>query len=805
MKFSSEIWLKRYVHFLIKYNVWIIAGFVVLIALSLSPATRIQFKTSFQDLLPPQAESVRNIEELSKIYGGEGASVLIIKGRPIPDLVAFADELAPKLEAQKHVTHVSYKLEGDFFVSNALLFIDLKDLKEIERRIKKKIAYEEKRNNPLLIQLEEMIDDFSLADILGKYPTNQFQKHLSIPSKNMLVMLIKPNGSATDIGFLDRFMNGVNESVRDLTKDPRWAGIQAAQHGRYQDAFEDNIQLNKDLAITAVLSMILVLAILMFFYRDVKALFLIFFPLMTGVVFNFAVTQFSIGHLNMLSGFLTGILAGLGLEMGIYLLSRYYEEKHRHPWPRALINCLKQTGAAALVAAMTTAASFYSLVFFEFRGFSEFGLIAGNGMVLTSLAMMTLFPSVIVFFEKNRRFKIFRLHAPKTQHRDSHQTSWYYPLHFQRNAVRIVFAVAILVAFFQVRRVSFDYDFNHIRGENVSSQEDLRLVEKELNLSLTPTVLLVTNMETARSIVKEIRGRVKKGELSTVLDANSILDFLPEDQEEKVKIVGRLRQIYLKYQPAIETLPEAGEIKNIGASLNPKPFGLADVPEVLKREFMSKDGRHFFVNVRPSISVNDGSLMSKLIADIKSISTPPAEYKAAGTTFVFAEMFSLIYKSGPKILGLTFLAVLLLVVLLFRNLKDIAIIMTTICVSLFLGIILMTAFGLPFNYLNVIVIPILFGMGIDNAIHIIYRLRRTTDPLPKLMHHISQAVLASSITNILGFATLILAQFQGLRSIGFLATYGMLSVIITSLVFLPAFLPLFYREARIKVAEPVQS
>ncbi|MBL8995110.1 MAG: MMPL family transporter, partial [Spirochaetia bacterium] len=359
MKFSTEEWLKRYVHFLIKFNPYILIFFLVLVGLSIIPASRIQFKTTFQDLLPPKAESVRNIEELSKIYGGEGASVLVLKGRPIPDLVAFADALAPRLEKLPTVSHVSYKLESDFFVKNALLFIDLKDLKEIERRIKKKIHYEETRNNPLLIQLEEMIDDFSLTDILGKYPTNQFQKHLAIPSRNMLVVLIKPAGSATDIGFLGKFMDQVNGEIKILSKDEKWSGVHAAQYGRYQDAYEDNLQLNKDLAILTILSMILVLGILMFFYRDIKALLLIFFPLMTGVTVNFAVTQLSIGHLNMLSGFLTGILSGLGLEMGIYLLSRYYEEKHRHPWPRALLNCLKQTGVAALVAAMTTSAAFY--------------------------------------------------------------------------------------------------------------------------------------------------------------------------------------------------------------------------------------------------------------------------------------------------------------------------------------------------------------------------------------------------------------------------------------------------------------
>jgi hypothetical protein len=121
------------------------------------------------------------------------------------------------------------------------------------------------------------------------------------------------------------------------------------------------------------------------------------------------------------------------------------------------------------------------------------------------------------------------------------------------------------------------------------------------------------------------------------------------------------------------------------------------------------------------------------------------------------------------------------------------VITASILISLVFGVGLLTLFDIPFNYFNVIVVPILFGMGIDNSIHIIYRLRRTHDSLPKMMHHISQAVMASSITNMLGFAVLIGAEFRGLQSLGLLATWGMVAVILTSLVFLPAFLSAFYK------------
>lgn len=67
-----------------------------------------------------------------------------------------------------------------------------------------------------------------------------------------------------------------------------------------------------------------------------------------------------------------------------------------------------------------------------------------------------------------------------------------------------------------------------------------------------------------------------------------------------------------------------------------------------------------------------------------------------------------------------------------------------------------------------------------------------------MMHHISQAVLASSITDMSSFSVLIWANFRGLMSIGLLATYGMAAVIVVS-SFLRAFLPDILQGAHVGI------
>lgn len=785
--------LDRYLRFLIRYNGAILLAFVALVLLAIIPASRIQFKSTFQDLLPSKAESVRNIQELSKIYGGEGFLLLLIKGRPLPEMLHFADELAPDLEKLDTVTHVSYKVDPAFFMTNALLYMELGDLKEIERRLLKKIDYEKKQRNPFLIQLEKEVDDFTLKDIIDKYGTNRFRTSMSTLDGKILVMLVKPAGPATDVSFLNRLISGTDKVVEAHRAMPHGQGIEVIKQGRYYLTHSDNATLEHDLLFLTLISIVLVLVVLYFFFRSVKAILLIFFPLASGVILNFALTQLTIGHLNMLSGFLTGILFGLGLEIGIYLLSRYFEEKHRHVWLLALRQCIKQTGAAAIFAASTTSVAFYSLVFSGFRGFSEFGLIAGNGMVITSICMVTVFPALIIFLERRKHLKFFRLPTPKAQHREAHQKSPYVWLHKNRKWVMVTFALVLVATFIGLRFSTFDFDFSHLSNKDTAECPELAQVEKELDLTLNPTIIMVNNPTDARDISTTINTRVKAGTLPTLMNATSVMDFVPLDQTEKLQILGRLKSLYRQYRSAIENLPEGMELRRVLPALDATGVKFEDVPEVLRREFVSKDGRWLFVSVRPKVSVDYGSQLQRIIDDIKSVKVGGNEVKAAGTTFVFAELFGIIYGKGPRILALTYLLVLLIVVLLFRNIKDILVIMITISVSMVIGGALATALRLPYNYLNVIVLPILFGMGVDNSIHIVYRLRRTQDSLPRMMHHISQAVLASSVTNMLGFSVLIWAKFRGLQSIGLMATYGMVAVIVVSLVFLPAFLPIFYK------------
>ena len=97
--------------------------------------------------------------------------------------------------------------------------------------------------------------------------------------------------------------------------------------------------------------------------------------------------------------------------------------------------------------------------------------------------------------------------------------------------------------------------------------------------------------------------------------------------------------------------------------------------------------------------------------------------------------------------------------------------------------------GVQFNFANIIALPLLLGLGVDNGVHMVHRAKTESDGKDLLQTSTARAVLFSSLTTLLSFGNLAFSPHRGTASMGWLLTIGVLFVVITTLVILPAFLP----------------
>ena len=101
--------------------------------------------------------------------------------------------------------------------------------------------------------------------------------------------------------------------------------------------------------------------------------------------------------------------------------------------------------------------------------------------------------------------------------------------------------------------------------------------------------------------------------------------------------------------------------------------------------------------------------------------------------------------------------------------------------------------GIAFNPANVMMLPLVIGIGITNGIHILNRYAEEQNP-GILAKSTGKAVLVSGLTTIAGFGSLIIAKHEGIKSLGLIMALGTATCMIAGLTVLPAILTLRQRR-----------
>jgi len=139
-----------------------------------------------------------------------------------------------------------------------------------------------------------------------------------------------------------------------------------------------------------------------------------------------------------------------------------------------------------------------------------------------------------------------------------------------------------------------------------------------------------------------------------------------------------------------------------------------------------------------------------------------------------------------EITGLVCLVIAALVVLHFRSPAQSALALFPVLSGFVLTLGIMTALGMKMNFMNVVVFPMLLGIGVDDGIHFVHRWRTETgERWRSTLHGAGLPIIMTSLTSTLGFGSLVLTDNPGLRSVGYTAAIGIGSCLVSTLLFLP--------------------
>jgi len=628
------------------------------------------------------------------------------------------------------------------------------------------------------------------------------------------------------------------EAVRDAGDDlgfadsevrVRLTGQVALRHDEFQS-------LKSDARVIAIASIVLVGSVL---YVGLRSRWLVTASLLTlisGLIATGAFATAAVGELNMISVAFAALYVGLGIDYPIHLGLRY-QELVRTGLDRfaALSEAMRSVGPSLWLCAVTTALGFFAFIPTKFTGVAQLGLIAGVGMFISLIVSTTLFPALLALVPIGTRnvngSMTTRLPRAIAFESRRHPT-----------AVLIGTGAFALIAAGLATQVRFDANRMNLRASDTESMQTLEELETSPTASPQMISVLTDSVGRAERLATRLEG------LETVRSTRTLVDFVPKNQEPKLAILDDLliatgplprmpaeparddpeatldamrellaalevpgegepdpsrARLRRELSEAIRRLERADPerradmvaelrrsvmttlptlIERLNTSLQAAPVSRDDLPRALVERWRSGvENGVWRVEVRPEGDIDDEAELRRFVRSVRAIAPgatgPPVVTLAAGDAVVAA------FRTALIIAALAIGAVLLAVL---RSVREALIVGGGIGFAGVATVASSVVLSVPFNFANVISLPLILGFGVDSAIHVVHRARALRGSGDRLVStSTARGVLFSSLTTIAGFAGLILSDHPGTKSLGILLIPGVLFSMIAALVVIP--------------------
>lgn len=542
----------------------------------------------------------------------------------------------------------------------------------------------------------------------------------------MCFLFVQPADADSSASTIAPFVQAVRERVAAVHLEAE--GVRAGLTGLPQYALDDRDIIQRDTSRLSALSFLFVLVLFAAgfaeFLRPILASAAL--AVTAAVVLGFAAVV--PGHLTLVSATFFSSLFGLGIDYGIYVADRFEELLAEGLARRdAIVRAVRELGRGLLTGTITSAVAFYAMTLSGFRGFAELGLLGGTGLLVALFFMTWLLPALLMVAGGGSRRRERRL----TERRAGR-----FLAAVQHPALAAAFALAA-VGGLALGLPKFDEDYLNLQPRD---SEAVRLERRMVQTSIySPhfAAFLVASPAAAKAVSKQLHA------LDTVGAVRSSADLA-------------LLDLFARPIPAER--------------------------EAYRAAFEGHDGR-LAVYAYPSGNVWDPAFEAKFLAEMQAIDPAVTGMPVLG--------HFMIERSKRALLITAAVSALVVILLIAADLRHpvwcaLALLPTALGVAGMLGA--MRVFGIPFNPLNVMALPVILGTAEDNGVHMVHRFLQEKGDLFRTLAGTGRAVLLCALTTVTGFVTLAFTSHRGLASFALTLTFGITFALLSSLFVLPPLL-----------------
>ena len=604
--------------------------------------------------------------------------------------------------------------------------------------------------------------------------------------------------------------------------DVRLTGRPALRHDELQS-------VRGGMELAGALSFGLVSLLLLLCFRSIRISLAALLTLVVGLVWTAAFAAAAVGVLNLISVAFAVLFIGLCVDFGIHYGLRW-REAARIGLEGGAANALAaaSVGPGLALAGLAAGIGFLAFLPTPYLGLAELGLIAGAGMAIGFLATMTLLPAFIA---------VLRV-RPDGAGDGAGGFSETVARLVEGRARGIVIAAGVVLVATAAVSPFVRFDFDPLRLKDPES-ESVRTVMELVESGDGDSYALV---QLAGSVAEADAAAARLKQLPEVESVRTLSSFVPDGQDDKLEIVEEVAELVdpafaadrvppptgtetldalRALGQALDALAATGEggearsarrlatalaglidsdpspgrltglsdrlLKNLPAAvgrlreaLSAEPVDAGAVPAALRDRWVAGDGRAK-VEIRARAPIHrDRDALRRFVEAVRG-----AAPRAVGPPITVLEAGNTVIASFLQATATAILAIALLLAVTLRSLRSVAIGFLPLVLAASIAIAAMVATGLSFNHANVIVLPLLFGLGVANGIHLLARERREGAAAPAIRSSTPRAVLFSALTTAASFASLAISHHPGTASMGVLLTIALVSLLACSLTVLP--------------------
>lgn len=566
--------------------------------------------------------------------------------------------------------------------------------------------------------------------------------------------------------------------------------------------------------IAGVISLLLLALILGLGIRSKRIIGITFAMLLMGVILTTALATLTVGSYNVLSLMFVVMFFGLGVDFAVHFALRVREAANTGEIADACTTAISDIGPALLLCMITSMVAFLSFLPTAYRGMAELGVISAGGMLIAFILSITLLPALFSIYgvpqQGDKKLPAFELKLK--------------PSH-----VLVSVTLLSLVAIYYAKEIRFDYSVLAMRDASTEAMTTLlELQDKKITTDYSISILVADAGE-AEALKQQLQ------HLSVVGDVAIPSDFLPKGQQAKSKKLQALLELYESIEEVLpgqtnegladalqylvqapSTVREAdqhlvqniktglttyltdeqaltrlnqelfkalnSELEELRLMLAAKPFAMEDIADDLRSRLITPAGEHL-VTVQPAKPLNTRRLTEEFITEVERVAP-----NIAGRSVVEWGVGDVVVESFLFAGSLSLLCITVLLLFYFRNIVLPMLVLVPIMLSLLFTFAICHIAGITLNMANILVIPLIIGLGVDTGIHVVHRFTLSEGVESVYTSSTARAVLISGLTTAGTFFSLSFSPHKGAASVGLLLTIAISLLIIATFIVLPALL-----------------